>query len=480
MAPSVERKELKAEWKNEVKVKTYKLDDVATHNTKGDTWIVIHGHVYDVSDYVRDHPGGADTLSGVAGKDATSDYEDVGHSNDADEIMHAFLVGVIEGNTEEEGGASKSDEAVPETTVVVRRGPEDMRPKSSTAQKGLGLKTELGLFAAGTVSLVWALNHFHVLPRLSAQLPQLKLSARGSFTHGFLTASIVSGIVGIVGAQYLSSAISFGEGFEKYQPRKPAVSPTKDYKKGVLTPNEYQPYALVQKEELADGIFRFVFALPSKYSILGLPIGQHIAIRGEVDGKTITRSYTPVSNNRDLGRMELLIRIYPDGQMGKYLSSLSVGDRVDIRGPKGAMKYRKDLARHIGMVGGGTGITPLFQLVRAICEDANDKTKITLVYGNRTEKDILMRKRLDAFAAQSNGQFEVHYILDHPSDGWQGRSGYVTKDLLDEVMPKPSKDSRVLLCGPPGMVNATKKSLEELGFEAPGAVSKMTDQIFCF
>ena len=64
--------------------------------------------VYDVTEYARDHPGGLDVLLEVAGKDATSEYEDVGHSQDASEIMQSFLVGVLEGYSEK----SKDDNSV--------------------------------------------------------------------------------------------------------------------------------------------------------------------------------------------------------------------------------------------------------------------------------------------------------------------------------------------------------------------------------
>lgn len=87
----------------------------------------------------------------------------------------------------------------------------------------------------------------------------------------------------------------------------------------------------MRKDQLSQDVVRLVFQLPAQTSILGLPIGQHVAIRGYYDDDgghhTVTRSYTPVSNNKDLGRLELVIKLYPDGQLtGKYLSKIEVGD----------------------------------------------------------------------------------------------------------------------------------------------------------
>jgi cytochrome-b5 reductase len=144
------------------------------------------------------------------------------------------------------------------------------------------------------------------------------------------------------------------------------------------------------------------------------------------------------------------------------------------------MRYRKGMSKRLGMIAGGTGITPMYQLIRAIYEDKTDTTEVSLIYANRSEDDILLRNQLDKFAKANPTKFKAHYVLDHPTDNWKGGRGYVNKDVIQEKLCSPQEDSRVLICGPPGMVNASKKNLVELGFQAPGAVSKMTDQIFRF
>jgi cytochrome-b5 reductase len=144
------------------------------------------------------------------------------------------------------------------------------------------------------------------------------------------------------------------------------------------------------------------------------------------------------------------------------------------------MRYRRGWSKEIGMIAGGTGITPMFQLIRGICEDDKDLTQVSLIYANRAEGDILLRKELDRFATLYPQNFRLWYVLDSPSPQWQFGKGYITKAMIAEKLPSPSKDAKILLCGPPGMINASKKSLVELGFETPSAVSKMSDQVFCF
>lgn len=200
-----------------------------------------------------------------------------------------------------------------------------------------------------------------------------------------------------------------------------------------------------------------------------------------VDGKSVSRSYTPISNNADKGVLELVIKCYPDGQLtGRYLEHLQVGDEVQFRGPKGAMRYRPGLCKKIGMLAGGTGITPMYQLIRAICEDDRDLTEISLIYANRTEADILLREQLETMAKKYPKNFKLYYLLDSPPENWQYGSGYVTQELMAEKFPSPSPDSKIMICGPPGMVKGATASLTNLGYEKPAAMSKMQDQVFLF
>lgn len=401
--------------------------------------------------------------------------------------MHQYLVGSLEGASEESDGKTASSAS---TVQIVRRGPAQELKKNTSSPSALTRYAELVAFALATSGAAWAAGRTGALGKAAStverlgsfdQVKKTKLGNAG-FAQGFLLAATTSSIIAIAGMRYLQKFTKM----EKDPFHLPAhraashVVVSSHHPVGAIAPAEYRKFKLSKKIELANGIWKFVFALPTSTSVLGLPIGQHIAIRGEVDEHTVTRSYTPISNNRDLGRLELMIRLYPDGQLSRYLSGIQVGDLVEIRGPKGSMRYRKGMSKRLGMVGGGTGITPLYQLIRAICEDKTDDTEVSLVYANRSEADIMMREKLETFAAQSNGQFKVHFMLDHPSDKWEGGRGYVNADVLKEHMPPKDDDTKILLCGPPPMVNAIKKGLTSLGFPEPGAVSKMSDQIFVF
>lgn len=71
----------------------FTLAEVAAHNSALSCWIVLDDRVYDVTKFLLEHPGGEEVILGLAGKDATDEFNDVGHSSDARAMAEDFLVG---------------------------------------------------------------------------------------------------------------------------------------------------------------------------------------------------------------------------------------------------------------------------------------------------------------------------------------------------------------------------------------------------
>ncbi|XP_036091437.1 NADH-cytochrome b5 reductase 1 isoform X3 [Rousettus aegyptiacus] len=119
--------------------------------------------------------------------------------------------------------------------------------------------------------------------------------------------------------------------------------------------------------------------------------------------------------------------------MSQYLNSLKIGDMVEFRGPSGLLTYtgkgnfsiqpdkksppEPRVAKSLGMIAGGTGITPMLQLIRAILKDPEDPTQCCLLFANQTEKDIILREDLEELQAQHPGRFKLWFTLDHPPEG---------------------------------------------------------------
>ncbi|PQE19060.1 nitrate reductase protein [Rutstroemia sp. NJR-2017a BBW] len=264
----------------------------------------------------------------------------------------------------------------------------------------------------------------------------------------------------------------------------------------LIVKKEWVPFAValaallggfkIWSSPLLTPVCSYRFSLPKPTSILGLPIGQHISIAATLtqpDGqaKEIVRSYTPVSGDHQPGYFDLLIKSYPTGNISKHMASLTVGQTIKVRGPKGAMVYTPNMVRHFGMIAGGTGITPMLQIIRAVIRGrpTGDKTEIDLIFANVNPEDILLKEDLDNLAAEDKG-FRVHYVLNNPPEKWDGGVGFVTPEMISKWLPKPANDVKLLLCGPPPMISAMKKASEGLGFQKARPVSKLEDQVFAF
>jgi cytochrome-b5 reductase len=110
----------------------------------------------------------------------------------------------------------------------------------------------------------------------------------------------------------------------------------------------------------------------------------------------------------------------------------------------------------------------MWQTARAIFKNPEDKTKVTLIYGNVSEQDILLKHEFEELENTYPQRFRAFYVLDNPPEQWQGGKGYVTKELLKTVLPEPKQGEKIkiFVCGPPGMYKAIsggKKSPADQG-----------------
>lgn len=229
-------------------------------------------------------------------------------------------------------------------------------------------------------------------------------------------------------------------------------------------------------------IFRFKLDHDEQY--LGLPTGQHLMIRlrDPVTREAIIRSYTPLSQITQKGYCDVLIKIYADtldqvgGRMTKALDAIPIGHWVDFKGPIGKFEYlgrglcalngKERRVKRFFMVCGGSGITPIFQVLRAIMQDKEDSTHCTVLNGNRLVEDILCREDLDMFARENEDRCKMIYTLTQGPDDWQGLRGRIGGPLLQQHCPKDEEgQSLVLICGPGPLEMSVHKILNEQGWK---------------
>lgn len=343
------------------------IDELRKHDGAGQPWFVVNGEVYDGTTFLKEHPGGAQSIISAAGTDATDEFMAI-HSETAKAMMPDYHIGSL-------------DEA---SRKVLSEG--EIQAESTTS--------------------------------------------RPSF----------------------------------------------------LNPKAWTKATLHRKTSVSWDSRIFTFKLEHEEQVLGLPTGQHIMIRlrDPATREAIIRSYTPISEQRAAGYLDVLVKVYFDtkerkgGKMTKAMDSLPVGHSIDFKGPIGKFEYlgrgKCDIngterrVKRFFMICGGSGVTPIYQVFRAVMQDVEDDTHCIVLNGNRLVEDILCRENLDRFARDNESRCKLLYTLTQAPEEWTGLRGRIGKKLLEEHVV-PCQDAIVLICGPEALEKSVHVILNEMGWK---------------
>jgi len=394
----------------------YTIAQVERHQSETDLWIVVRGRVYDVTRYLNEHPGGKAAIMMNAGQDCTEDFEAI-HSEKAWKLLDDFYIG-------------------------------ELAPAGSSADASLSSSPHLAYTDSSTDLLREPFSRDAVIHADAAD--------------GACTESI-------------------------------------DGCRPALDPKKWKDFVLASKSYITKNTVRLRFALPDVNQVLGLPTGNHLLIRARIENKNVARAYTPTSLGHEAGFFELVIKVYragahpsypSGGKMSQYLELLRIGDTVQVKGPLGHFSYvglgaymlhgRAGRARRFAFLCAGSGITPAFQVMKAIQVELQEHAKqsstpfldaIYLVYANRNEDEILLFQELEAWR-QCDARFQFCYVLSQPSEAIsktfpEAVVGHVNQELLAARLPGPRSDLIIGICGPAGFQDdACIPALKALGYSS--------------
>ncbi|KAI9783806.1 MAG: hypothetical protein M1839_003142 [Geoglossum umbratile] len=344
------------------------IDELQEHSKADQPWFVLNGEVYDGTEFLREHPGGAQSIVSAAGMDSTEEFMAI-HSETAKAMMPKYHIGSLD-----------------EKSQVVSRERE----------------------AQGTQSNV----------------------KRDVF----------------------------------------------------LRQRAWTRAALLEKRIVSWDTRIFVFQLEHEEQTLGLPVGQHLMVklRDPTTDEVIIRSYTPITEIKGKGILEVLVKIYFDteetkgGKMTLAMDALPLGHFADFKGPIGKFEYAGRgqcsvsgnirRVKSFYMICAGSGITPIYQVLRAVMQDPEDSTHCVVLDGNRTFEDILCKQDLDSFASDNPERCEIVYTLTKAHEEWEGVRGRISGELIGEHMPR-SEGALVLICGPEALEKSVRKALSAQGWK---------------
>ncbi|WP_063683257.1 FAD-binding oxidoreductase [Bradyrhizobium stylosanthis] len=190
--------------------------------------------------------------------------------------------------------------------------------------------------------------------------------------------------------------------------------------------------------------------------------GQFLTYAIEIDGQTVRRSYTIVSSAAQTAYVETTIKREDGGLLSDYMHGhLKQGDLIEVAGPSGAFTFTGAEADNVVLIGGGVGITPLMAAIRYL-SDIAWPGQIYLVYGAQTTEQFIFRDELEYLQRRMSNLHVAATMVRTAGTSWMGSEGQITAEFLTQAVPDLA-GRRVHLCGPPGMMEALRKTLVGLG-----------------
>lgn len=211
----------------------------------------------------------------------------------------------------------------------------------------------------------------------------------------------------------------------------------------------------------------FRFGLPAQTTLDMLP-GDYLYIHATINGKAVKRPYTPSSMPGATGYFDLTVKRYETGLVSKYLHDREIGDNVLMSGPNQGGHWVDGMAKKVGFVAGGTGITPMISIIRWILAHRLD-VELFLVFANKTDADIIFREEWDR-SVHEHSNFHCYHVLEQPPLAWSQGIGRITDDILRRHLPPPNSETVIFLCGPPQMVDHLEASLNGLGYSEQAVI----------
>jgi ring-1,2-phenylacetyl-CoA epoxidase subunit PaaE len=231
------------------------------------------------------------------------------------------------------------------------------------------------------------------------------------------------------------------------------------------------PLRVAAVEPITDDAVAIEFAVPpelaDEYQFVQ---GQHISLRCADAGDEIRRSYS-ICTAAGSGRLRVAVKCLPGGVFSAYARDrLRAGDIVEVVTPTGHFNTPLDPTqrRRYALVAAGSGIAPILSIIATVLE-AEPRSSVTLLYGNRTVADIMFLEELEDLKNLHPDRFALYYVLSREEQEVALFHGRLDRDkfaaFFDLLIP-PGDVDEWFLCGPRDMIESGRALLIERGVDA--------------
>ncbi|XOV94331.1 MAG: 2Fe-2S iron-sulfur cluster-binding protein [Bacteroidota bacterium] len=218
--------------------------------------------------------------------------------------------------------------------------------------------------------------------------------------------------------------------------------------------------------EIAKDSVNLVFENPSEP--FDYQPGQFITLIMTIDGNKIRRAYSLCTTPFEDEFPAVTVKRVPGGAMSNYVNDhVKAGDQIEVMEPMGMFttEYDESTPREAIFFGGGSGITPLISLIRSILIK-QPKSKLLLVYGNRSREYIAFYDKLNELKEKFSEQFDVIHILEEDKEGIAKYTGRPTTAVIQKIIKDSGfSEPTCYLCGPQPMMDVVSEGLRGYGLK---------------
>ncbi|BES91633.1 Oxidoreductase FAD-Hypothetical protein domain [Nesidiocoris tenuis] len=451
-------------------------EELAKHRKEDDAWIAIRGNVYNITRYLDFHPGGVAELMKGAGIDGTELFNNVHPWVNFESLLSKCLVGRLVG-----GNDFLTPTAV-FSPVETTQSPTNEQPKSPDAQSTSSAAPAL---PPPLSKVDWYQQTSFVTLVLYLQSPNIERIHLNCKCDKELWVFINGHWIG----WRLSCDIKWPPLVTLPNNLKVEIKMSKDgplwsdlpvLKSNAKPPPPKFAQVVVKAVQSVNYNVHLVELNYVEKVLEYVPLGWHQTFKANIKGNIVERQYTPImrtslTSDTTSADIILMVKAYPDGVFSSWITSGKANDALSASLPVGSFAL-SSLAetQHLVLVAAGTGITPMLRLLHWSLQPSK-KVTVKLLFFNKMEKDIIWKQQFSLLMS-TNSRFTVEHVLSDADVGWKGKRGWVTLQILQDILPDFSTSVPlpyfVCVCGPISFTQLTERYLQDMGYTAL--------QYFCF
>ncbi len=211
-----------------------------------------------------------------------------------------------------------------------------------------------------------------------------------------------------------------------------------------------------------------VFDIPDnlKEDFQFLP-GQYLTIQKELDGQVLRRAYS-ICSSLNSNEVRIAIKAMAKGNFSVYANTkLKEGDYLEVSAPEGkfVLKPLNNNVNNYIAFASGSGITPILSMIQSVLEIEKDSNFI-LVYGNKSEQEVIFKNKLDELVSNYPLNFKIHYLYSQELVE-KALFGRINNDIVDEIFKDQYNDisfDKVFICGQEEMIDTVTNNLLDHGY----------------